>query len=158
MLKLAIPLTGAQATHKRPTARSDPMMNLTRIAAVILLFAAPAFGLACEYPERPTLPDGGTASKEDMIASQAAVKAFLASVDEYLSCIEEEEKDAIAALPEIDESDAEAVESRAAEIKRRDELLAKRFDAANEEKFLFGEKWNQQVRAYNARKSEQKSD
>jgi len=43
-------------------------------------------------------------------------------------------------------------------IKRRDELLSKRFDAANEEKFLFGEQWNQQVRAYNARKSEQNSD
>lgn len=158
MLKLAIPLTRAQATHKRPTARSDPMMNLTRIAAVILLFAAPALGLACEYPERPTLPDGSTAAKQDMIAAQADVKAFLASVDEYLSCLEEEEKVAIAALPEIDDSDAEAVESREAEIKRRDELLAKRFDAANEEKFLFGEQWNQQVRAYNARKSEQKPD
>jgi hypothetical protein len=36
--------------------------------------------------------------------------------------------------------------------------LSKRFDAANEEKFLFGEQWNQQVRAYNARKSEQASD
>ncbi|HSM31881.1 MAG TPA: hypothetical protein VK854_14380 [Woeseiaceae bacterium] len=125
---------------------------------MILLFAAPAFGLACEYPERPTLPDGSTASKQDMIAAQTAVKAFLASIDEYLTCIEQEEKDAVAALPEIDESDEEAVENRTAEIKRRDELLAKRFDAANEEKFLFGEKWNQQVRAYNARKSEQKSD
>ena len=134
------------------------MMNLTRIAAVILLFAAPAFGLACEYPERPTLPDGSTASREDMIAAQTAVKAFLASIDEYLLCIEQEEKDAIAALPEIDESDEDAVENRTAEIKRRDDVLVKRFDAANEEKFLFGEKWNQQVRAYNARKSEQKSD
>ncbi len=124
------------------------MKNLIRAVAAAALLAAPAIGLACEYPERPTLPDGSTASKEEMIAAQTAVKAFLASVDEYLDCIEQEEKDAIAALENPDEET----------IKRRDELLSKRFDAANEEKFLFGEKWNQQVRAYNARKSEQGSE
>ena len=121
------------------------MKNLTRIVAASALFAFPAFALACAYPERPTLPDGGTASKEEMIAAQTAVKAFLASVDEYLECIEKEEQDAIAAMDNPDEET----------IKRRDELLAKRFDAANEEKFLFGEQWNQQVRAYNAKKSGQ---
>ena len=130
------------------------MNNLITAMTATFLFAAPAFGLACDYPERPTLPDGSTAAKEDMIAAQTDVKAFLAAVDEYLLCIEQEEKDAIEALPEIDESDEEAVASREAEVKRRDDLLSKRFDAANEEKFLFGEKWNQQVRAYNARKSE----
>jgi hypothetical protein len=61
-------------------------------------------------------------------------------------------------LPEVDESDEEAVASREADIKRRDDMLSKRFDAANEEKFLFGEKWNQQVRAYNDRKPAQGSD
>jgi hypothetical protein len=123
------------------------MKNLIRVVAASVLLVAPAFGLACEYPERPTLPDGSTASKDDMIAAQTAVKAFLAAVDEYLDCIEQEEKDAIAAMENPDEET----------IKRRDELLSKRFDAANEEKFLFGEKWNQQVRAYNAQKSEQGS-
>jgi len=156
MLKYAFPLTGAHRNKHSPIARSEPMKNLTKSIIASVLVAVPAFGLACDYPERPTLPDGSTASKEQMIAAQSSVKAFLAAVDEYLDCIEQEEKDAIAALPEIDESDEDAVTSREAEIKRRDDLLAKRFDAANEEKFLFGEKWNQQVRAYNERKAEQK--
>jgi hypothetical protein len=134
------------------------MKNLISVMTATLIFAAPLSGLACDYPERPTLPDGGTASKEDMIAAQTEVKAFLAAVDEYLVCIEQEEKDAIAALPEIDESDEEAVAARDAEVKRRDDLLSKRFDAANDEKFLFGEKWNQQVRAYNERKPAQDSE
>ena len=134
------------------------MKNSTKSVIATVLFALPALGLACEYPERPTLPDGSTASKEEMIAAQASVKAFLAAVDEYLTCIEEEEKDAIAALPEIDESDEKAVNGREAEIRRRDDLLSKRFDAANEEKFLFGEKWNQQVRAYNERRAEKKAE
>ena len=134
------------------------MKNLITVMTATLLCAAPAFGLACDYPERPTLPDGNTASKDDMIAAQTAVKAFLAAVDEYLVCLEQEEKDSIAALPEIDESDEEAVAGREAETRRRDDLLSKRFDAANEEKFLFGEQWNQQVRAFNERKPEQNSE
>ena len=133
-------------------------MNPTKSVIATILFALPALGFACEYPERPTLPDGSAASKEQMIAAQTSVKAFLEAVDEYLTCIEEEENDAIAALPEIDESDEDAVKSREAEIKRRDDLLSKRFDAANEEKFLFGEKWNQQVRAYNDRRAEKKAE
>ena len=83
----------------------------------------------------------------DEAGTLAALKAVRAGVFEP----------AIAALPEIDDSDEDAVKTREAEIKRRDDLLAKRFDAANEEKFLFGEKWNQQVRAYNDRRAEQKS-
>ena len=133
-------------------------MNPTKSVIATILFALPALGFACEYPERPTLPDGSAASKEQMIAAQTSVKAFLEAVDEYLTCIEEEENDAIAALPEIDESDEDAVKSREAEINRRDDLLSKRFDAANEEKFLFGEKWNQQVRAYNDRRAEEKAE
>ena len=76
------------------------------------------------------------------------MKAFLAAVDEYLTCIEQEEKDAVAALDNPDDET----------IKRREDLLSKRFDAANEEKFLYGEQWNQQVRAYNARKTKESSE
>ena len=36
------------------------------------------------------------------------------------------------------------------ELSRRDDMLAKKFDAANNEKELVGEEFNLQVRAYNA--------
>ena len=119
------------------------MKNLIKFLVVSIVLSLPVISLACDYPERPTLPNGGTAAKEDMIAAQSAVKGFLAAVDEYLTCIEQEEKAAIEAMDNPDEET----------IKRRDDLLAKRFDAANEEKFMFGEQWNQQVRAYNEAKS-----
>lgn len=124
------------------------MKNLIKFLVVSVVLSIPVISLACDYPERPTLPDGGTAAKEDMIAAQSAVKGFLAAVDEYLTCIEQEEKAAIEAMDNPDEET----------IKRRDDLLAKRFDAANEEKFMFGEQWNQQVRAYNEAKSAAKSE
>ena len=124
------------------------MKNLIKILAAVVALTLPALAFTCDYPERPALPDGSTAAKEDMIAAQSAVKEFLANVDEYLICIEQEERAAIDAMDEADEET----------IKRRDELLTKRFDAANEEKFMFGEKWNQEVRAYNAKRQEQKAE
>lgn len=129
------------------------MKNLIKFAAMSIAFGLPALSVACEYPERPELPDGGTAAKEEMIAAQKAVKGFLAAVDEYLICIEQEEKTAVEAM-NLDQESEEDQET----LKRRDDLLTKRFDAANEEKFMFGEKWNQQVRAYNAAKQAAQSE
>ena len=105
----------------------------------LLLIAAP-LTFACDYPERPSIPDGSTASKEELLAAKDAVGVFLAGVDEYLSCIEASEKEAVAALENPDPE----------ELKRRDEMINSKFDAANEEKALVGEQFNQQVRAYNA--------
>ncbi|MEO1244763.1 MAG: hypothetical protein AAFX56_03680 [Pseudomonadota bacterium] len=103
----------------------------------LLLAAAPS--MACDYPARPDIPDGSTASLEEMQSASKSVKDYLGQVDEYLTCIEEEEKDAVAAMDEAPDD---------AELKRRSEMLDKRFDAANEEKELVGELFNQQVRAY----------
>jgi len=124
------------------------MKKLTHAVAASVILAFPVMSLACDYPERPTLPDGETAAKEEMIAAQKAVKSFLAEIDSYLDCIDQEDKAASAALESEDE------EAK----KRREELISKKFDAANEAKFLLGEQWNQQVRAYNARKSAEKSE
>jgi hypothetical protein len=129
------------------------MNNLIKFAVVAIAFILPAVSVACEYPERPDLPDGGTATKDDMIAAQKSVKEFLANVDGYLMCIEKEEKAAVDAM-DLDSENEEDQET----LKRRDELLTKRFDAANEEKFMLGEKWNQQVRAYNAARQASKSE
>ena len=103
------------------------------------MLAAP-LAFACDYPERPSIPDGSTASKDQMIAAKNDVSAFLAGVDDYLTCIESAEKESVAELVDADPS----------ELQRRDDLLTKKFDAANDEKALVGEEFNQQVRAYNA--------
>ena len=104
-----------------------------------LLIAAP-LTFACDYPERPNIPDGSTASKDELLAAKEAVNGFLAGVDDYLTCIENAEK---AAVTELENPDPE-------DLKRRDEMIGKKFDAANDEKALVGEEFNQQVRAYNA--------
>lgn len=74
-----------------------------------------------------------------MLTAKADVQSYIASVDDYLSCVENEEQEAIG---ESDDTDPEM-------LKRRNKLLNQKFDAANEEKALIGEQFNQQVRAYN---------
>lgn len=116
-------------------------MNKTiRYAVGCCMLLAASLSLACDYPERPNIPDGTKASKEELLAAKDAVSAYLADVDSYLTCIENAEKEAVAALENPDPED----------LKRRDEMLSSKFDAANEEKALVGEQFNQQVRAYNA--------
>jgi len=116
-------------------------MNKTIKIAIgcCLLIVAP-MTFACDYPERPNIPDGSTASKEELLAAKDDVGAYLAGVDDYLTCIETVEKEAVAALEDADTAD----------LKRRDEMLGSKFNAANDEKALVGEEFNLQVRAYNA--------
>jgi hypothetical protein len=122
--------------------KSIPMIKMTRFALAASLFFAAPFAFACDYPERPQIPDGGTASKEELLTAKTDVTNYLTGVDDYLRCIEAEEKAAREAMEDADP----------AVMQNRDELLDKKFDAANEEKALVGEQFNQQVRAYNAKK------
>jgi hypothetical protein len=114
-----------------------PALGATLILASITVFA-------CDYPERPFIPDGAAASKEELLAAKEGVQTFLASVDEYLECIELEEQAALASM------DKPTQEEQA----ERDKLLNRKFDAANEEKAMVGEQFNQQVRAYNGKRKE----
>lgn len=102
--------------------------------------------LACDYPERPHIPEGEAASKDELLAAKSGVQNFIAAVDEYLTCLEDEETSAIEELPEITPE----------ELQRRNEMLNKKFDAANEEKALVGEQFNQQIRMYNKKLQESK--
>lgn len=120
------------------------MIRFSKIfVASVLVFSA-SLAIACDYPERPAIPDGATASKDELLAAKDAIQAYMADVDTYLQCIESEET---AAIAELDNPSPE-------ELQRRDDILNKKFDAANEEKVLLGEQFNQQIRAYNAKAKE----
>ena len=122
----------------------DLMTKLTTIAFSSAWFLATSLAFACDYPNRPHIPDGTTAEKDQLLAAKSDVQHYVAAVDEYLTCVENEEK---AATAELDNPSSE-------DLQRRDELLNKKFDAANEEKALVGEQFNQQIRIYNKRLKE----
>lgn len=113
-------------------------MRTTSLLLTLLLLAVasgPAWA-ACDYPSQPAMPDGTNASKDEMIAGQKAVKVYMASMDEYLACIE-------------DEAVASRSEDEAPEItQQRDALLNKRYNAAVAEMEEVAARFNEQVRAY----------
>lgn len=49
---------------------------------------------ACEQPAAPALPDGKTATQQQMVAGQQAVKTFISSNEAYLECLTQAAKDA----------------------------------------------------------------
>ena len=61
---------------------------MKRILPIAVLWAAavvPALG--CDRPSAPTsIPDGASASKEDMLAAKKAVDAFKSGMEEYFTC------------------------------------------------------------------------
>ncbi len=116
------------------------MTKTLKIAIGCCMLIVAPMTFACDYPERPSISDGSTASKEELLAAKDGVAAFLAGVDDYLTCIETAEKEAVAGSEDPSSED----------LKRRDKMLSSKFDAANEEKALVGEEFNLEVRAYNA--------
>jgi hypothetical protein len=122
------------------------MNRFIKIFFCTLFVFGSSIAFACDYPERPSIPDGSTASKDELLAAKNSVQDFMAKVDEYLNCIEGKEK---AAVEEMDNPSEE-------EMQRRDGMLNKKFDAANEEKALLGEQFNQEIRAYNSKVQESK--
>lgn len=122
------------------------MIRIFKISFGTLLFFATSIAFACDYPARPAIADGDTASKDQLIEAKNSVQDFIAKVDVYLTCLETEEK---AAVAEMDNPSEE-------ELQRRDEMLNKKFDAANQEKVLLGEQFNQQIRIYNQKLKEAK--
>ncbi len=120
-------------------------MNIIQTAAYsAALLLVSSHAMACDYPQRPFIPDGASASKDQLLEAKTNVQNFIGAVDEYLTCIESEAKAAIEALDDPSQE----------EMQRREELLNKQFDAANEEKALVGEQFNQQIRLYNQKLKE----
>ncbi|MDH3615145.1 MAG: hypothetical protein OEQ90_01615 [Gammaproteobacteria bacterium] len=111
----------------------------TIISAVTMLAAPLAF--ACDYPHRADVPDGATATKEEMIAGQRGIKAYMGEMETYLSCIEAAEQETVAGNGEADEATKQ----------QRIEMYNKKYNAAVDEMNLVAEEFNVQVRAYKER-------
>ena len=64
-------------------------MNYIKLALIGLILGSTAsIADDCTAPPSPTPPDGATASMEQMLAGQKAVKAFQAANTDYRSCLD----------------------------------------------------------------------
>lgn len=128
----------------------------TLIAALIAasgLLGAVAHG-ACAYPPAPaSLPNGETATKEEMLAAKQAVAKYNDEMTAYLSCIKLESDETLAAMEkEADTSDAgkKALEARKQEYEVKH---TQKHNAAVDEVTAVVERFNEQVRAYKKKQS-----
>ena len=88
----------------------------------------------CNYPKMNTdIPNGATATMEDMVAAQTSFKAYNTDMDAYLKCLDDE----LALVSE----DLDIYP----DIKKANNL---KYDAAVDVLTEAAEEWNQAVRAY----------
>jgi hypothetical protein len=60
--------------------------------SIFVVLQASAAASACKAPEAtpPGVPNGETASREEMVAAQAAMKAYNAAVVRYTQCVQKD--------------------------------------------------------------------
>jgi hypothetical protein len=114
-------------------------MKRLLILTSTLLFAGQLHA-ACDYPSRAKMVDGASATKEEMLETQASVKAFKTAMEAYLKCLDTEEK---AEVAELDDPSEE-------ELAGRTEALNKKYNAAVEELEIVAAEFNEQVRLFKA--------
>lgn len=124
--------------------------------SVLFLAAALAGGVAyadCTYPQAPDkVPDGNTATLQEMLAAQKTVKQFDHDIKAYTDCLKLEHDTAVSKLdPSTDPKKAKA---RKSEL---DNMWAKKNDAAVDQDTAVTNRFNEQVRIYKAKASKGKS-
>jgi uncharacterized protein YfkK (UPF0435 family) len=115
------------------------MLRMT--IALLALLAAGAAQAACIYPRAPDrVPDGKTASYEEMVAAQQAVKQFNEDINSYNACLDLE----MSALEQSGQFD----ENRLSELRA---MQAKKNNAAVDEVQAIADQFNEQLRIFKTR-------
>ncbi|MBK7250731.1 MAG: hypothetical protein IPI06_07620 [Gammaproteobacteria bacterium] len=114
--------------------------------APALLLAALAAGpvqAACSYPKAPeSIPDGNTATTEQMVAAKKAVESYNKEMESYLSCIKLEYDGAIT-------KDGEKLSE--ARKKELEHMQVQKHNAAIDELEAVAARLNEQIRVFKAK-------
>jgi hypothetical protein len=122
-----------------PQGETFAMTRLT--LALIALAASGAAQATCIYPRAPErVPDGATASYEEMATAQKAVQQFNEDINAYNSCLDLE----LATLEKSGTYD----ENRLQELRA---IQAKKNNAAVDEVQALADRFNEQLRIFKAR-------
>ena len=118
------------------------MKALIAAAALAAVMAGPLYA-DCPYPAPPgKIPDGNTASLDEMMAVKKQVSDYDAAIGTYLDCIKQEHQDAVAKagtkLTDKQRDDLENMETS-------------RHNAAVAQLQGIADRFNEQVRAYKAK-------
>lgn len=116
--------------------------NLMPLFAILSLGAAAVAQADCSYPRAPErMPDGSTASLDDMKAAKSQVEKYNKDMEAYLSCIKLEHDDAITKGTALSEDQKKQIAM----------MYAQKNDAAVDELQAVAGRFNDQVKAYKAK-------
>ncbi len=117
------------------------MIKIIRASCTIAIIIFAPIALACEYPERVNIPNGSSATKDEMVAGQKGVKKFVVDMEDYIACLDEEEEQHSADVVEPDPSDDA----------QRSEMLVKKHNAAVDDREKVAAVFNDELRVYKDR-------
>jgi hypothetical protein len=102
----------------------------------------------CSYPVAPSkLPDGASATLEEMIAGQKTVKEYDKAIKDYVDCIDKE----------VDQKIAQAGDKLKPEQKAdMQKVEAQKHNAAIDQLQSVADRFNEQVKVFKARTAEKK--
>lgn len=114
------------------------LLSLPALAALTLSMTA---GAECIYPRATTeIPNGKTASQEQIVTAMNAVKKYNEEINAYLSCLEMESEAQIAALGDPTPE----------QIKQIKGMQTAKHNAAVDELEAYATKFNTQLKAFKA--------
>lgn len=123
------------------------MKALLAFAATAALSAGAAFA-DCPYPTAPDkLPDGATASLQDMLAGQKKVGEYNKSVNDYVACIDKELEDALAKAGDKIKPEQKADMQR---------VETQKHNAAIDQLQTVADRFNEQVKVFKAKSADAK--
>jgi hypothetical protein len=117
------------------------MKALFAITALTAL-AAPVYA-DCSYPPPPSkLPDGNTATMEEMLEAKKAVTQYNKDINAYVACIKLEHETAISKV-----GDKPTPEQKE-DMKRMEQMEVQKNNAAVDQLQTVADRFNEQVRLY----------
>ena len=118
-------------------------MKTSSLIIACALFAAASVSVRaeCVSPKSPAaVPNGSTATKQEMIDGMTVFKKYQADMNNYLACLDSEAAEQV-----------KAAGDNADQVKQINAMLAKKHNAAVDEETAHADKFNQQIRAYKAK-------
>ena len=119
-------------------------MTIRMLSGLVLgMLMAAAAQAECAYPKEPAnLPDGATATQEQMVEGMKAVKEYNGQVTAYLGCLEQEMNARV---------EAAGPDAPAEQIEQIKAIHTKRHNAAVEALEQHAARFNEQVKTFKAR-------
>jgi hypothetical protein len=111
-------------------------------AVLVAVATTPAFADCVAPVASITVPDSTTATKDELVATSKAIKAYDADVQTFTTCLAQEEDAAIAALGDKATADQKAKVQKQYELRSNNEV---------DKLHALADKLNIAIRAYKAR-------